>query len=393
MNMKRAKWLVMLLTVFLLLTAAGAAGAETVPWTCPNCGAKGNTGNFCPSCAHPSPAPGSWTCPNCGTAGNIGKFCPACGHASPAPLPASTPAPAQSSGQGPAAAVSGGPVHYDDGIFAFDAVTDSIITQGLHDGVLEVTVSMPQTQMYKDWAASQEEFSNYGDPITILVLRAVPRNSSLWQYYEMSGSTAQDLAASLSNSYNLRNPDTPCRMYGPAHFLNSMCYWVSIPRSDWAPCDYLEQFVEFTDDYILWVSSFYYYNEASYMPLYHAIEDTLTIAEPDSSVFAQSPVPGVEDWLKHWTLSGNGHTADAWISQDSGGEMYLDLVVDGRYELRGPLESNYGTNLDFTAEELGCTFTLNRANHTLIMSDCYSDVEYLNAWLEACAYRLTFVSQ
>lgn len=52
-------------------------------WTCPSCGAEGNTGKFCPECGTPKPESAEWTCPGCGAEGNIGKFCPNCGAAKP----------------------------------------------------------------------------------------------------------------------------------------------------------------------------------------------------------------------------------------------------------------------------------------------------------------------
>ena len=54
------------------------------PWTCPNCGAAGNTGKFCPECGGPRPQKGGeWTCPSCGMAGNSGNFCAGCGARKP----------------------------------------------------------------------------------------------------------------------------------------------------------------------------------------------------------------------------------------------------------------------------------------------------------------------
>ncbi|MBO4614872.1 MAG: OmpA family protein [Bacteroidales bacterium] len=63
-------------------------------WTCPACGAKGNTGNFCKECAAKKPGASSatetntasesgWTCPACGHTGNQGKFCNECGAKKP----------------------------------------------------------------------------------------------------------------------------------------------------------------------------------------------------------------------------------------------------------------------------------------------------------------------
>ena len=57
---------------------------KTASWTCPKCGAAGNTGRFCPECGSPRPQKeGEWTCPNCGQTGNGGKFCAGCGAKKP----------------------------------------------------------------------------------------------------------------------------------------------------------------------------------------------------------------------------------------------------------------------------------------------------------------------
>ena len=45
---------VILLTTLFLFFSTAALG-EQAPWDCPECGRKGNTGNFCGWCAHPAP--------------------------------------------------------------------------------------------------------------------------------------------------------------------------------------------------------------------------------------------------------------------------------------------------------------------------------------------------
>lgn len=53
-------------------------------WTCPACGAKGQTGKFCTECGAKKPeGDGTWTCPACGAKGQKGKFCTECGAAKP----------------------------------------------------------------------------------------------------------------------------------------------------------------------------------------------------------------------------------------------------------------------------------------------------------------------
>ena len=58
------------------------AAQQAAGWQCA-CGQSGITGNFCPNCGKPKPAPaGSWKCA-CG-AENSGKFCSNCGKPKPA---------------------------------------------------------------------------------------------------------------------------------------------------------------------------------------------------------------------------------------------------------------------------------------------------------------------
>ncbi len=45
--------------VLICFMLPGLSSAGNPSWDCPNCGRKGNTGNFCGECAQPSPAPAS----------------------------------------------------------------------------------------------------------------------------------------------------------------------------------------------------------------------------------------------------------------------------------------------------------------------------------------------
>ncbi len=61
-----------------ILLAVSAALCEQITWTCPECGRTGNTGKFCGSCAHASPAPTPVSTPvptpKPGEAGSIVRF-------------------------------------------------------------------------------------------------------------------------------------------------------------------------------------------------------------------------------------------------------------------------------------------------------------------------------
>ena len=67
-------FLTLILAAALCLSALADEGA----WTCPSCGQKGNTGNFCPACGTAKPKE-DWTCSACGQKGNTGNFCINCG--------------------------------------------------------------------------------------------------------------------------------------------------------------------------------------------------------------------------------------------------------------------------------------------------------------------------
>lgn len=69
-------------------------------WDCPVCGHKGNhrERSYCVNCGASKPAPPApekgWQCPSCGQKGNEGKFCDNCGTAKPEAPKAAKPAPA-----------------------------------------------------------------------------------------------------------------------------------------------------------------------------------------------------------------------------------------------------------------------------------------------------------
>ena len=54
-NMKSIKGRIAVALVALICLFAGMANGEREAWDCPECGRKGNTGNFCGSCRHPAP--------------------------------------------------------------------------------------------------------------------------------------------------------------------------------------------------------------------------------------------------------------------------------------------------------------------------------------------------
>lgn len=77
----------LLTTVTLAVSAAGCAtqlpnkaNAASGTWDCSNCGATGNSRNFCVQCGAEHISAGAWRCPACGNEAS-GNFCPECGMA------------------------------------------------------------------------------------------------------------------------------------------------------------------------------------------------------------------------------------------------------------------------------------------------------------------------
>ena len=57
-DMKSAKGRIAVVLLALVCLFAGISNGERAAWDCPECGRKGNTGNFCGNCAHPAPEAG-----------------------------------------------------------------------------------------------------------------------------------------------------------------------------------------------------------------------------------------------------------------------------------------------------------------------------------------------
>ena len=72
----RKTFFMICLLAFSMITVFALA-ADSKQWDCPNCGAKGNTGNYCGQCG--IKAVEAWKCSGCGQEGNTGNFCKNCG--------------------------------------------------------------------------------------------------------------------------------------------------------------------------------------------------------------------------------------------------------------------------------------------------------------------------
>lgn len=85
--MKISKRLVLTVLSMILMVNlfSSAIGEEVKTWDCPQCGRKGNTGNFCGECGCKAPKEEvkTWDCSMCGRTGNTGVYCSACGNPAP----------------------------------------------------------------------------------------------------------------------------------------------------------------------------------------------------------------------------------------------------------------------------------------------------------------------
>ena len=56
--MKHRKGRIAVILLALICLFVGMANSEGEAWDCPECGRKGNTGNFCGNCRYPAPESG-----------------------------------------------------------------------------------------------------------------------------------------------------------------------------------------------------------------------------------------------------------------------------------------------------------------------------------------------
>ena len=110
-------------------------------WTCPACGAKGQTGKFCTECGAKKPeGDGTWTCPACGATGQTGKFCTECGAKKPGAEGAQKAQPAKKAAESAYAKsdfVRGDEVFFEDD-FANEQMGEFPSKWDLNEGSVEV---------------------------------------------------------------------------------------------------------------------------------------------------------------------------------------------------------------------------------------------------------------
>lgn len=129
-------------------------------WTCPACGAKGQTGKFCTECGAKKPeGDGSWTCPACGAKGQKGKFCTECGAKKPGAEGAQSAQPAKKAAESAYAKsdfVRGDEVFFEDD-FANEQMGEFPSKWDLNEGSVEVASLNGQKYMLgTEWSYNVE---------------------------------------------------------------------------------------------------------------------------------------------------------------------------------------------------------------------------------------------
>lgn len=129
-------------------------------WTCPACGAKGQTGKFCTECGAKKPeGDGSWTCPACGAKGQKGKFCTECGAKKPGAEGAQSAQPAKKAAESAYAKsdfVRGDEVFFEDD-FASEQMGEFPSKWDLNEGSVEVASLNGQKYMLgTEWSYNVE---------------------------------------------------------------------------------------------------------------------------------------------------------------------------------------------------------------------------------------------
>lgn len=129
-------------------------------WTCPQCGAQGQTGKFCTECGAKKPeGDGSWTCPACGAKGQKGKFCTECGAKKPGVEGAQSAQPAKKAAESAYAKsdfVRGDEVFFEDD-FANEQMGEFPSKWDMNEGSVEVaSLNGQQYMLGTEWSYNVE---------------------------------------------------------------------------------------------------------------------------------------------------------------------------------------------------------------------------------------------
>ena len=129
-------------------------------WTCPQCGAQGQTGKFCTECGAKKPeGDGSWTCPACGAKGQKGKFCTECGAKKPGAEGAQSAQPAKKAAESAYAKsdfVRGDEVFFED-YFANEQMGEFPSKWDMNEGSVEVaSLNGQQYMLGTEWSYNVE---------------------------------------------------------------------------------------------------------------------------------------------------------------------------------------------------------------------------------------------
>ena len=126
-------------------------------WTCPQCGAQGQTGKFCTECGAKKPeGDGSWTCPACGAKGQKGKFCTECGAKKPGAEGAQPAKKAAESAYAKSDFVRGDEVFFEDD-FANEQMGEFPSKWDMNEGSVEVaSLNGQQYMLGTEWSYNVE---------------------------------------------------------------------------------------------------------------------------------------------------------------------------------------------------------------------------------------------
>ena len=126
-------------------------------WTCPACGATGQTGKFCTECGAKKPeGDGSWTCPACGAKGQKGKFCTECGAKKPGAEGAQPAKKAAESAYAKSDFVRGDEVFFEDD-FANEQMGEFPSKWDMNEGSVEVaSLNGQQYMLGTEWSYNVE---------------------------------------------------------------------------------------------------------------------------------------------------------------------------------------------------------------------------------------------
>ena len=100
--------------------------------------------------------------------------------------------------------------------------------------------------------------------------------------------------------------------------------------------------------------------------------------------------PGGRDWEGHWAMIGGDFESHIYITGDAYDAATMTVSFDGLYTFSGIIIPMTDYTLEFYADEFNALMEINRENHTLLLYEIGTTVDYVNDWLDFFHFQVIY---